>query len=602
MNNNVKYDVIVVGGGHAGIEAAMASAGMGCRTLLLTMNLDAIGQMSCNPSVGGVGKGHLVREVDALGGQMGKATDETGIQFRMLNTRKGPAVQAPRAQCDKKAYQLRMKHAIESTENLSLAQANVLGLTRASDGSWSVRTSVLFDYLATTVVLTTGTFLRGLLHVGDRKLQGGRLGDSAASQLSKSLLDLGIELQRLKTGTSPRLLRKTIRWEACEIQPGDVPAPRFSFSQRGKFHVEQVPCYLTYTTPKTAEVIKKNISRSPLYSGVISGVGPRYCPSIEDKIIRFVDKERHQIYLEPEGRYTDEIYVNGASTSMPFDVQCELIHSIIGLEDAAIIRPAYAVEYDFAPPTQLHPWLESKTQPNLFFAGQINGTTGYEEAAAQGLIAGINAALKVKGKTPFVLRRDEAYIGVLIDDLITKGAAEPYRMFTSRAEHRLLLRQDNADLRLSEHGYRLGLVSSHDYQITCSKRRKICDTINMLQSSFRDGKRLLEILRRPETSIHDLDGTLSRLDQDVALQVEISVKYEGYITKQMMEISKMARLERTRIPETFDFDLVPSLRTEARQKLTKIKPHTLGQASRIQGVTPADIAVLSVWLKRKYDS
>lgn len=598
MSELLTYDIIVVGGGHAGIESSLAASRMGCKTLLLTMNLDSVGQMSCNPSIGGLGKGHLVREIDALGGEMAKVTDQSGIQFRMLNTRKGPAVQAPRAQCDKKAYQAMMKSIVEKQENLDLRQASITGIIRSVCGKWDVMTNLRSTFCATAVVITTGTFLKGMMHLGENKIIGGRMGDQASTELSNSLLSMGIELYRHKTGTPPRLHRRSIDWSQCECQPGDSPIPFFSFSTDRKFHVEQVPCYLTYTTSKTSNIIKNNLHRSPMYSGEITGVGPRYCPSIEDKIVRFSEKERHQIFLEPEGKNTEEIYVNGASTSMPFEIQQKIINSISGLEKAELLRPAYAVEYDSSPPTQLHPWLESKVASGLFFAGQINGTSGYEEAAAQGIMAGINAALRVKEEKPFLLRRDEAYIGVMIDDLTTKGATEPYRMFTSRAEYRLLLRQDNADLRLSGHGHRFGLVSKSVHERVERKRRKLDDLIRMLNETDIENKKMADIIRRPEFEVRDFGSEFTNVDSEILDQVDVVIKYEGYITRLLKEVSRFHAAENTIIPISVDFNIIPSLRTEARQKLVKNRPYTLGQASRIAGVTASDIAVLSIWIRK----
>lgn len=616
------YDVIVVGAGHAGVEAALAAARMGCETLLLTINVDTIGQMSCNPAIGGLAKGHLAREIDALGGEMGKTTDLAGLQFRMLNTKKGPAVWAPRAQCDKKAYQFRMKWVCEREPNLDVKQAQTSKLVHKDGVVLGVETTLDVQYLGKTVIVTTGTFLRGLMHIGATQQSGGRAGESAAMGLSGSLQEIGLELGRLKTGTPPRLLRRSIDFTRTEVQPGDDPVPFFTFWKTDLFHVEQspsgppasskgyppgsilerqggqLPCYITYTTEKTAEIIRENLHRSPMYSGIIEGVGPRYCPSIEDKIVRFPEKERQQLFLEPEGIATDEIYVNGFSTSLPYEVQVEMIKTVVGCEQAEIMRPAYAVEYDFAYPTQLLPSLETKVCRNLYLAGQINGTSGYEEAAGQGIMAGINAALRVAGKDPIVLGRDEAYIGVLIDDLVTKGTVEPYRMFTSRAEYRLLLRQDNADARLSPTGHRIGLLPERHFQAFVAKRTAIEQELQRLADTRFGTLTLQQMLRRPEVSYRDLPSRNDTLTSDVIEQVEIETKYAGYIERQEFEIGKFKTLEEKRIPSNFDFSEVPSLRAEARQKLAKIRPATLGQASRISGVSPSDISILMVWLKR----
>lgn len=619
------YDVIVVGAGHAGVEAALAAARMGCQTLLLTMNVDTIGQMSCNPAIGGLAKGHLAREIDALGGEMGKNTDMTGLQFRMLNTKKGPAVWAPRAQCDKKAYQFRLKWVCEREPNLDVRQGQSARVLHKDGEACGVETTMQVQFHAKAVIVTTGTFLRGLMHVGLNQQTGGRAGEIAAMGLSSSLQELGLELGRFKTGTPPRLLRRSIDFSKTEVQPGDDPVPYFTYWKDDLFHVEQygdnqpknrlpntkyprqsilgringqMPCYITYTTQETAKLIKDNLHKSPLYSGIIQGIGPRYCPSIEDKIVRFSQKERHQIFLEPEGIETDEIYVNGFSTSLPFDVQVELVRTIIGCETAEIVRPAYAVEYDLVFPTQLLPTLETKVCRNLFLAGQINGTSGYEEAGAQGLVAGINAARRIKNLDPFILRRDQAYIGVLIDDLVTKGTTEPYRMFTSRAEYRLMLRQDNADLRLSELGYELGLLPERNFKQFCAKRQAINDELNRINLTRCGSYTLLKLLSRPEITYKDLPSRNETLSDELIQQVEIAVKYAGYIERQELEVEKFKSLEDKIIPGTFDFSKVPSLRLEALQKLTRIRPATIGQAARISGVSPADIGILLVWLRR----
>jgi tRNA uridine 5-carboxymethylaminomethyl modification enzyme len=620
-----QYDVIVVGAGHAGIEAALAAARMGCQTLLLTMNADSIGQMSCNPAIGGLAKGHLAREIDAMGGEMGKTTDMTGLQFRMLNTKKGPAVWAPRAQCDKKAYQFRMKWVCESEPNLDVKQGQSSKVLHNDGSAFGIETTLDVQYIAKTVIITTGTFLRGLMHIGSNQQSGGRAGDVAVMGLSSSLKEIGLELGRLKTGTPPRLLRRSIDFSKTEIQPGDNPIPFFSFWKDDLFHMEhlltkpigsdnldhryppgsilsrinkQLPCHLTFTTSETAKIIRQNLHKSPLYAGIIEGIGPRYCPSVEDKIIKFPDKERHQIFLEPEGIETDEYYVNGFSTSLPFEIQVELVRTIIGCENAEIMRPAYAVEYDFSYPTQLHPSLETKVCRNLFLAGQINGTSGYEEAAAQGLISGINAARRVKNLDSIILRRNQAYIGVLIDDLVTKGTIEPYRMFTSRAEYRLLLRQDNADLRLSELGHEIGLLPDRNHVKLITKIKVINNELNRLYKTYYASDSLAKILSRPENYYKHLPNRNDTLSEEIIQQVEIAIKYAGYITRQELEVEKFKMLEDKKIPDTFDFSSVPSLRLEARQKLCKFRPGTIGQAARISGVSPADISILTVWLKR----
>ncbi|MBJ7448850.1 MAG: tRNA uridine-5-carboxymethylaminomethyl(34) synthesis enzyme MnmG [Parachlamydiales bacterium] len=601
------YDVIVIGGGHAGCEAAFAAARRGASTLLLTMNLDTIGKMSCNPAVGGIAKGHMVREIDALGGEMGKCTDATGIQFRMLNATKGPAVQAPRAQSDKFAYQNEMKHRIEQQPLLDTKQGTIEDIVVENGKFVAVDTLEGIRYYGKTLILSAGTFMRGLLHIGETNYSGGRAGDKPSVGLSACLERLGFKLGRLKTGTPPRVNKRSIDFSQTEEQKGDEGV-RFSFDEEAPFpKLPQVSCYITYTSADTKKVVLDNIHRSPMYSGKIQGVGPRYCPSIEDKMKRFSDKERHQIFLEPEGLDTQEMYVNGISSSLPFDVQFALIHTIPGLEKAEVMRPAYAIEYDYVTSGQIGLSLETKLIEGIFLAGQINGTSGYEEAAGQGMMAGINAVNRVRGLEPFILKRSEAYIGVMIDDLVRLGLEEPYRMFTSRAEHRLLLRQDNADLRLRGYGHDLGLIDDQRFKRLQYKKQTIAHETERLKKTHRpyDGKSvsLAQLLCRPEFSYkklleHFSDSVVDH-GSDINMQIELSLKYAGYIDRQNVEISKLDHLEKIRIESNCNFKIIKGLRTEAAEMLAKIQPINLAQASRLSGVSPADISVLMVHLKRK---
>ncbi|MDP8261691.1 MAG: tRNA uridine-5-carboxymethylaminomethyl(34) synthesis enzyme MnmG [Candidatus Ancaeobacter aquaticus] len=589
------YDVIVVGAGHAGCEAALVASRMGKKTLLFTINLDNIAQMSCNPAIGGLAKSHIVKEIDALGGEMAKNTDKACIQFRMLNKSKGPAVWAPRAQADKKIYQFEMKKVIEQQPGLDLKQDLVEEIIVKKGKIQGVITQTGVTYRAKTVILTAGTFLQGRVHIGLKSYSAGRSGEIASINLSKSLAKEGFTLGRLKTGTPARINKNSINFKKMDMQNGEKPIP-FSFFSDG-INLPQVPCYVTYTTKHTKDIIKRNLRRSPLYSGLIVGVGPRYCPSIEDKIVRFSDKDKHQIFLEPEGLNTEEYYVNGASTSLPEDVQEKIIHSIIGLEDAYIMRPAYAIEYDFINPTHLKSTLETKIVKNLFFAGQINGTSGYEEAAAQGFVAGVNAVFSIDKKDPFILDRSEAYIGVLVDDLVTKGVTEPYRMFTSRAEYRLLLRQDNADLRLMDYGDKFGLIDKDAYKRFCKKRDAITLVINDKKPLTREMiHAVCETLRKESKSKKNIID--SAFIAEVYEQAEIQKKYEGYIQKQEVQIQKFKRLENKQIPPDFKFSKIKGLKIESIEKLMAVHPTSIGQASRISGITPADISVLLVWLER----
>ncbi len=597
--NSKKFDVIVVGAGHAGIEACLSVARCGYQVLLLTMDKEAIGRMSCNPAIGGLAKGHVVREIDALGGEMAKAIDATGIQFRMLNRSKGPAVWAPRAQADKNQYSLYMRRIIEAEKNIHLVQGQAVELLVENGKCLGIREKAGREFLAECTIITTGTFMQGLIHVGDVNYPGGRRDEAPSVGLSASMAAHGLEVIRFKTGTPPRLRANTINWAATEEQLGDNPPSPFSY-QTKELKVEQMSCFMTYTNEKTHEIIRENLHRSPLYAGRIKSTGPRYCPSIEDKVVKFQDKTRHQIYLEPEGRGTDEVYVNGLSTSLPKDVQLAVIHSIHGLENAEIVRWGYAIEYDCFPPTQLKHSLETKKIENLFLAGQINCTSGYEEAAGQGLVAGLNAVRRLRSEEVFVLDRSEAYIGVLIDDLVTRGTNEPYRLFTSRAEYRLVLRQDNADERLMKYGFDFGLIPKEIYEESLARTNRVREEVMRLKSTRFQNVTLDQFLRRPEVNFKSMTEeaqyACELMCEDEILRVETEVKYEGYITRQFADIQRFKKYEKKQIPENFDYALIKGMSREAREKLSRIRPASIGQASRIPGLSPCDLSLLAVSL------